>query len=59
VKKVKQPVLDMSLLGAQFVNAIAQIVRRRTSELVAELGQKFNASATVRPSPLVALQEIL
>ena len=57
VEKVEQPILDMPLLGPQFVNAIPQIIRRRTPEFVAKLSQQFNAGTAIRPGPLVAVQE--
>ena len=47
----------MALFGAQFINALSQIIRCRPPEFVTKLSQELNASAAVGPCPLVGSQE--
>src|ERR1035438_8261483 len=45
VKEIKQPILNMALFGAQFINAISQIIGRGSPEFVPRLRQKLDSSA--------------
>src|ERR1022692_3242152 len=59
MKKVEQPILNMPLFGAQFINAIPQTIRRRPPEFMAKLNQKLDAGTAIRPRPFVGFQEFL
>jgi hypothetical protein len=57
VKEIKQPILNMALFGAQFINAVSQIIGRGSPEFVPRLGQKLDSSAAIGPCSLVRSQE--
>src|SRR5438445_10871981 len=59
MKEVKDPILHVSLFSSQFINSVSQVIGCRASEFVSELGQKLDASAAVRPGPLVASTQVL
>ncbi len=40
VEEIKKPILDVGLLGAQFINPIPQIASRWSPDLVPELGEQ-------------------
>ena len=46
MEEIQDSVLDMALFGAEFINAIAQIIRRGPPEFVAKLGQQLDARST-------------
>src|SRR5260370_42426977 len=57
MKEIQNPILDMPLFGAQFMNSVTQIIGCRAAKFVAQLGQEFDTSAAVRPGFLVASTE--
>src|SRR6266567_2225974 len=59
MKEIKQSILDMPLLSAQFINSISQIIGCRSSEFVTQLGQKLDPSAAVSPCLLVRSAEVV
>jgi hypothetical protein len=49
--------LDMPLLCAELIYAVAQVIGGGAPEFVSELGQKVDSSPTMRPRFLIRLHE--
>jgi hypothetical protein len=55
VKKIQDTVLDMSMLGTKFVNAIPQKIRCWTSQLMTKLDKEHNSRPAIRPGFLILI----
>jgi hypothetical protein len=57
VEEIENPVLNASLLGPEFVNAVSQEVRGRPPKFVSELLKEFNSDTARGPRFIVFLSQ--